>query len=100
MDKNKTRKLSFSEYLDKLEKLNCLDSAYFPDQEKLAINKIWTTKDLEIVKYNDLEDSHLDNIIRQFEEGKINPNRQAHLRGLKEEKLRRTGLMGELLYGR
>jgi hypothetical protein len=65
--------------------------------EELALKRIWRTKKGELIKYEDIEDRHLDNIINMLETK--DTTRKAHLKGIKEEKLRRTGIIGEILYG-
>lgn len=74
-------------------------NAIFTDQEKLARNKEWFTKNGQLIEYHNLTDDHLTRILALFKKGKFK-NRMCHLKGLQQEQLRRKSEAGDILYGK
>ena len=65
----------------------------------LAANKIWITKDMQLVSYETLKDSHIVNILKLFEKGELKAGTSnPHYKALKRELLIRTTKAGKLLY--
>lgn len=68
--------------------------------EKMSADRIWCTKDGQIIPYTKLSDDHLNRILKMFIEGRFeDTGRKIHFKGLTEEYLRRTTKHGEVLFG-
>lgn len=94
-------KESIIDMLEAIHKAGYLTDNGDIDHPRLSFERVWPTKDGELIQYEKLSDEHLNKIISMFHDKRFpDPGRQLHYKGLVEELFRRTGPVGEILYGR
>lgn len=80
------------------QQMNYMSGLISNAEKEDAADKIWMTKTGQRIEYKDLEDDHLNKILSMYKQGKFK-NRLCHLKGLKQEKLKRSTKSGAILYG-
>lgn len=60
---------------------------------------VWTTKEGEQIPYTEMNDGHIEAVLKLFEAGKFE-SRACQYNSIRQEKLRRKSKAGEVLYGK
>lgn len=72
----------------------------FMYSESVIRDKVWCTDGGTLIPFEELQDSHLENILNMYKQGLFKNNwRSKQEKDLKQEQLKRQSLAGKILYG-